>query len=187
MRNYETRHIFMVLAFAILLLSPLFVLLLPSFVANSLYITTETWYVFVSGTSYIVYSVGFLFIFLSLLIIFLLNRSKTSLYISLVCILLAGASFYVAAQNYTSLAYDSISYREIFTKEKHTYAWDEIEKVVYNEVPRDENFSNYEFYFNDGEKLILVENGLVEALRGFIKSSLTNKGIQMEIIRSDRR
>lgn len=185
MNNYEPRHTFMAVALVILLLSPLLILLLPSFVANSLHHTVGNWYVFVTGASYIGYSIGFLFLFLSALIIFLLNRSKISLGISAICILLSGVSFFIAAQCYTSLADNSISYSEIFSKEKHTYSWDEIEKVVYNEVPRNEGFPKYEFYFKDGGKIILAENGVVESLKDFIRNRLSNEGIQIEVIRGD--
>lgn len=151
----------MALSFVVLLLSPIFVFVLPPFIAEGLYFSPENWYVFVSGASYLMYSVGFLFLLLSLFVLFLLNMRKISFFISLVCVFLAGLSFYVAAQNYTSLGYDSIAYREIFLKEERIYPWSEVERAVYIEVPDQESPPEYEFYFTDGEKLTVIENDTI--------------------------
>jgi hypothetical protein len=179
-KSYESRHIFMVIAIGILLLSPIFVLILPLFVANTLYFTPGNWYVMVSGTVYIVYSIGFLFIFLSAMILALLDSSKVSIFISIACLVLSGFSFMVASQDYTSLGDDSISYRGIFSKEENTYSWNEIERVVYNEVPRGVGVSDYEFYFKDGKKFVLAESGIVEGLRNNISIRLSFEDIEIE-------
>lgn len=175
-----SRHIFMILAIAILLLSPVFVLLGPLFIANTLYHTSGNWYVFVSGASYIVYSVGCLLLFFSALILCLLDSSKPAIYMGIVSLILGGFSFVIAAQNYTNLADESISYRDIFSKEQHTYSWDEIERVVYKRIPRSKGFPKYEFHFTDGNKVILAENGIVERFRETIESRLGQEGIEVE-------
>lgn len=179
-KNYETRHIFMAIAIGILLLAPVFILLMPLFVANTLYYTPRNWYVFVSGTSYFVYSIGFMFLFLSAMILFLLASRKSSIYISIACLLLGGVSFYVASQNYIAIGDASISYRETFSKVNHSYPWSEIERVIYNRVPRSEGFSEYEFYFNDGNNMILPENGIVKGLRDSIYNRLSYENIKVE-------
>lgn len=179
-KNYETRHIFLVMAIGILLLAPILILILPLFVANTLYFTPGNWYVFVEGKSYIVYSVGFLFLFLSAMILFLLAGRKSSIYVCIICIVMSVFSFYIATQNYIALGDTSISYREIFSKTNHSYSWSEIERVVYNRVPSSEGFSEYEFHFNDGNTMILVENGIVKGLKDGIYSRLSNEKIKVE-------
>lgn len=170
----------MVIAIGILLLSPIFIMVLPLFVANTLYFTAGNWYVLVSGAIYIVYSIGFLFLILSAMILSLLDSSKVSIYISIACLILSGFFFLIASKNYISLGDDSISYREMFSKENHSYSWDEIERVVYYEVPRGGGFPQYEFYFDDGEKFVLAENGIVERLRIVIYNRLSQVDIEIE-------
>ena len=50
---------------------------------------------------------------------------------SIVFLLASGASFYFASATYIALSDDSISYRTLFSQEKHIYHWDEIEKAFY--------------------------------------------------------
>lgn len=184
MRNSEVlRYFFLVIAIAMLTLSPVFLLTAPLFVANTLYHRVGTWYVFVSGTSYGVYAVGYLFLFLAAVIIFILNIKKSSIGIGVICVILSAISFVFASQEHTSLADDSISYREIFTTERHIYAWNEIEKVVYTRVPRSQGFSEYEFFFNDGNSMKLTENGIVKQFRDSLYNRLSSEGLKIEEIR----
>ena len=180
MRGYETRHLFMAVAIALLLLSPVFILLAPLFIANTLYHTPESWYVFVSGMSYLVYGIGCFFLVLAVFMLFLLAGQKFSIIVSLALLILSGASFYIAAQNYTSLADDSIAYRTIFSKEQHVYAWGEVERVVYKHAPNADTFAEYEFHFNDGNKMTLTENGIVRGLRDGIRNRLRQENIKIE-------
>ena len=179
-KDYEMKHIFMAIAICIAVVSPVFILLLPTFVANTLYHTPDSWYIFVSGKSYGVYSLGFLFLALSPLVLFLLAGRKFSIIISLVCLLVSGLSFYTASQNYTSLAANSISYRELFKTEQHSYAWSEIDRVIYHQVKDSEGFSEYEFHFKDGNELTLVENGVVSGMRTSIRNRLKTEDITIE-------
>ena len=95
MRGYETRHLFMAVAIALLLLSPVFILLAPLFIANTLYHTPESWYVFVSGMSYLVYGIGCFFLVLAVFMLFLLAGQKFSIIVSLALLIrLAGVSLY---------------------------------------------------------------------------------------------
>ena len=181
LRDYEAlRYIFLIIAIGLLALSPIFLLTAPLLVANTLYHEAGLWYVFVSGTSYAVYGVGLLFLFLAAVIIFILNIKKSSIVIGVLCVLLSGISFVVASQEYTSLADDSISYREIFTKENHVYPWSEIEKVTYTKVPSNEGSPEYEFYFKDGNRMKLAENDLVRQYRISMDNRLKSEGIEIE-------
>ncbi|WP_172370353.1 hypothetical protein [Sporosarcina jiandibaonis] len=179
-KDYETKHIFMAIAICIAVISPVIILVLPTFVANTLYHTPDNWYIFVAGKTYGVYSIGFLFLTLSPLALFLLAERKFPVLVSIAFLLLSGLTFYVASLNYTSLSTDSISYREMFTTEKHTYSWNEIDRVIFNRVHSDEGFSEYEFHFNDGNELILVENGIVSRLRNSIVNRLNAEDITIE-------
>ncbi|QUW20549.1 hypothetical protein JSQ81_11835 [Sporosarcina sp. Marseille-Q4063] len=179
-KDYEPRHIFMAIAICIAVVSPVFILVLPTFIANTLYRTPDNWYIFVAGKTYGVYSIGFLFLTLSPFVLFLLAGRKFSVLISLVCLVLSGLTFYVASLNYTSLSTNSISYREMLTTENHTYSWSEIDRAVFHQAKEDEEFSQYEIHFNDGNQLTLVENGTVRGLRDSIVNRLNAEGITIE-------
>ena len=165
LKNYEARHIFMAIAIVILVISPVFMLLFPAFMANTLYHTAEDWHIFVPGVGYLFYGIGFLFLVLSPAIIFILNIGRKSLIFGLVFLILSSLSFYIASGPYTSLTSESISYRVLFSTEKHAYSWDEVEKAIYYEIPSDEGFSKYEFFFSDGTSMELSENGHIAELR----------------------
>jgi ABC-type transport system involved in multi-copper enzyme maturation permease subunit len=179
-KDYETRHIFMAIAICIAVISPVLILVLPTFIANTLYHTPDNWYIFVAGKTYGVYSIGFLFLTLSPFALFLLAGRKFSVLISIAFLLLSGLTFYVASLNYTSLATNSISYREMFTTENHTYSWSEIDRVIFNRMHEEDGFSEYEFHFNDGNEMTLVENSIVSGLRDSIVNRLNAEDIAIE-------
>ena len=178
--DYEPKHTFMLIAIGILALSPFLLLPFPLFIANTLYHTPDSWYILIAEKTYSVYGVGCLFLFIAAAILFLLDRSKTAIYVSIFCVLLSGLTFYTAAQNYTSLSNDSISYRALFTTQQYTYGWDEIERVVYKKALPGEGFSEYELYFIDGNKMILVENAYVRELNRALHTRLRYEGIEVE-------
>lgn len=169
LKNDENRHVFMAIAIVILVISPVFILLFPPFIANTLYHTGADWHIFVPGVAYLFYGIAFLFLALSPGIIFILDITKKSIVFGMFFLLLSGISFYIASGPYISLTNDAISYRAIFSAEKHTHLWDDVEKANYYEVPSDEGFSKYEFFFNDGTSLELPENGHITLLRGQIR------------------
>ncbi|MUK88021.1 hypothetical protein GMD78_06360 [Ornithinibacillus sp. L9] len=170
-KGYEAKHMFMAAAIGILFLSPILLLLIPSFVANSIH-HTDSWFVIVPGKSYAVYALGFLFLFLAALIPFLLDVRKKSILISVIFFLLSSTSFVIASQAYTSLSDQSISYNYLLSNEPYTYSWDEIDQIVYYEIPREEGFSIYEFHFYDGNRIEITENGIIWGLRGQIRNRL---------------
>jgi len=178
MKNYEMKHIFMAIAICIAVLSPVLILVLPTFVANTLYHTPESWHMVVAGKTYGVYAVGFLFLVLSPLALFLLAGRKFSVLISIAFLLFSGLTFYIASLNYTSLETNSISYREMFKTEKNTYAWSDIDQVFYHEVDENEGYSKFEFHFMDGNELTLPERN--RGLRDSIINRLKAEDITIE-------
>ena len=169
LQNDENRHVFMAIAIVILVTSPIFILLFPPFIANTLYHTSADWHIFVPGVAYLFYGFAFLFLALSPGIIFILDMTKKSIVFGMIFLFLSGISFYIASGPYISLRNDEISYRVLFSAEKHTHLWADIEKVNYYEVHSDEGFSKYEFFFKDGTSIELPENGHITLLRGQIR------------------
>ncbi|MCZ2259574.1 hypothetical protein [Sporosarcina sp. G11-34] len=169
LQNDENRHVFMAIAIVILVTSPVFILLFPPFIANTLYHTGADWHILVPGVAYLFYGIAFLFLALTPGIIFILDMTKKSIVLGVIFLLLSGISFFIASVPYISLTNDGISYRTIFSTEKHTHLWDDIDKANYYEVPSEEGFSKYEFFFKDGTSIELPENGHISLLRGQIR------------------
>ena len=177
---YETRHVFLAIAIVILLISPILLLIIPANVADTLYFSPDNWGVIVPGSGYVLYIVAFLFLLLASAILFLLDIKKLSIILSIVFLLASGASFYFASATYITLSDESISYRTLFSKEKHTYNWNEIEKAFYYDRLPGDGFPKYEFFFLDGNNMTLSENGHVRELSGGIRGKVVAEYVRAE-------
>ena len=179
-RDYEPRHIVLAIAICILVLSPIVLLILPTAVIGALYHSPSQLVVYVTSASYLVYGAGLLFFTLSIFVIFLLWGRKSIIFVSLICLILSGYSFYIAAQHYISIGTDGLDYQLLFSSEEHSYGWDEIEKAVYYQDEYEEVASTYEFTFHDGESVTLPENDYLEEYKHIITNLLKSEDIEIE-------
>jgi hypothetical protein len=170
----------MAIAIVILLISRILLLIIPANVADTLYFSPDNWGVIVPGNGYILYIVAFLFLLLASAILFLLDIKKLSIIMSIVFLLASGFSFYYASLTYTALSNDSISFRTLFSQEKHAYHWDEIDRAVYYDSIPGDGFPSFEFFFNDGNSMKLTETGHVKELSGGIRSMANVEYIGVE-------
>ncbi|GEN84435.1 hypothetical protein SLU01_27470 [Sporosarcina luteola] len=175
-KNYEARHIFMAIAIGILVISPFLLLPLPTFIATNMH-GTEGWVVFVPGKAYLLYALGFLFLFVSSLVLFILNLSKVAKISSVIAVLISVAFFMSAVQKYTVLADDSITFRESIWTDRHTYAWNEVDNVKFNLAAK--GFPVYEFQFKDGAEMTLPENGHIRIMRTVIERKLKEYDVEI--------
>ncbi|MDN4606287.1 hypothetical protein [Sporosarcina highlanderae] len=175
MYNYEARHIFLVIMIVILIMSPLLLLTMPTFIASNMH-GMQGWVVFVPGKAYLLYAFGFLFLFGSAFILFILDLSKVAKISSIVALLISVAFFVSAAQNYTLFADDSIAFRESIWTDRQSYAWDEVEIVKFDLSVT--SFPKYEFRFKDGKEIALQENGYIRVFRSGIEGKLKEHRIE---------
>lgn len=180
MRNYEPRHIVLAIAIMILVISPIVLLVLPTAVIKTLYHSPSQLVVYVTGASYLVYGAGLLFFSLSIFVIFLLWGKKSVIFVSMICLILSGSSFYIAAQHYISIDQDGLAYQLLFSSEEHIYRWDEIETAVYYHDEDEEVASTYEFIFHDGKSVKLPENAYLGEYKNFVNNLLKDEGIEIE-------
>ncbi|WOV82968.1 hypothetical protein PGH26_08425 [Sporosarcina jeotgali] len=172
----------MVIGIALLLLAPAAIFLLPNFVANSIYFKTGSWFIFVSGGVYLVYTVAFLLLIAAFFVLFIMYMNKKSILISLGLIVLAGVSFYIASLNYTMLSDDRITYRPLLSFQSHSYAWGEVDEAVYKSVPADDGKSEFDFKFKDDVTLTLTVNRLFMKFLSPIENRLSHEGVEMDKI-----
>lgn len=176
-KNYEARHIFLAIALGVLVISPFLLLPLPTFVATNLH-NPMGWVVILPGKAYLLYALGFICLFASSLILFILNLSKAAKISSLISLLLSVFFFAGAVQKYTSLADESISFRESIWSDRHSYAWEEVESVKYHQAT--DGFPKYEFHFKDGNQVTFSENGHIRMWRTAIEGKLKKHAIELE-------
>ena len=180
MKNYEPRHIVLAIAISLFVLSPIVLLVLPTAVIGVLYHSPSQLVLYATSGSYLVYGAGLLFFCLSVLIIFLLWGRKLVMIVSLICLVLSGSSFYIAAQHYIAMGTDGLAYQLLFSSEEHIYRWDEIETAVYYQDESEQIASTYAFTFHDGESIDLPENAHLAEYKFFINNFLEEAGIELE-------
>lgn len=178
--QFGKRHVFMVISLLMLVTTPFLVFLLPNWNANNLYHTPSNWYVFVEGSTYGMYAVGFVLLVVGSAVLAVLDCSRKAIYIAILCVVLAGSFFYVAGRQYIALADDSIRFRDMFSK-GYSYQWSEVERVQYNKYPAENEFPNYVFHFTDGHSLNLIENRQLSAMRESVKHRLKMEGIAIDV------
>lgn len=170
----------MAIAIGIIFLSPILLLLLPSFIANSIHPTPGYWHVFVPKESYLMYGIAFLMLFIAPLTIFIFDVKRITITVGILFLCFSGFFFFFASFHYISIGSDSIKYREGFFEVEYEYCWEEISRVKYNEVPMSEGFSEYNIYFMSGNMINLPENGKIKEFRRAITNTLQEKNIIIE-------
>jgi hypothetical protein len=160
-RNYERRHYFMAIGIAILFISPLLLIIMPSFVVNSLYHEPGTWVVVVPSNSYILYGAGFFLLVVAALTVYFFNVRKIAVLISIGFVMISSLLFYYGTKPFRAISDQGISYREEMTGEINTYTWEDINYIYYYDVDWSEGFDQYEFFFEDGKHIQVTQNGSV--------------------------
>lgn len=178
--SYSNRHIFMALGVGLVFLSPVLLLLIPSFIANSIHHTSGSWHVLIPKEGYITYGVAFILLCLAPFIVFIYDMKKNSIIIALTLVFLSGVFFFLASFHFISIGSQSLLYREGFFEEEYLYSWDDIKKAEYAEVPRTDGFSTYNIFFEDGNAVSLKENGIVRNYRRAIYAKLNERNIAVE-------
>ena len=183
-RRYENKHIFMVASFGIALLIPVFLLLLPSAIADVLYFDRANWIIYLPFEIYLTYGIGLLLWLVSSLLLWLLNLNKWSIIFTGAAVLCSGALFYFASQAYIIIKDDSIAVKSLFQSEEKVYSWNEIEKVVYYEVPPEQKGNSViQLVFTEDKIIELSENGYVAP----IKTAMFDKvrKLEKEVVYAD--
>lgn len=158
-REYNIKHIFLVIAACVVLFSPIYILLMPNIVADTIYYDRNSWLTYVPSINYWVLGISVFTFALCFVLLGLLKSWKISIPTALIAFALSVVTFYYASLSYISLNEDQISYRKMFSTEKEIYQWEELNKVSYYMVDeKSEELPYYNFYFNNGEKFTIKEN-----------------------------
>ncbi|WP_449621573.1 hypothetical protein [Robertmurraya sp. Marseille-Q9965] len=156
-KNYETRHIYFTIAIMIAILSPIFYFFVPQTVGDVVHYKEDTWYVSTPKENFTSFAVACGFLFIASILLFFLNIRKLSITLSVIFLCLGLFTFYIASQSFVSLSNEEISYSSLFELKKHTYQWEDIQRVIHyrNETG---SFSEFELIFTDGNRARLDDN-----------------------------
>jgi hypothetical protein len=180
-KNYETRHIFMAIGICILIFSPILLVFVPQNVSNAVHYTENLWYVFTPGMNFVVYAIGFLLLFISTMLLFLLDIKKIPIILSLISASFAVICFFVASQSYESLTEDFISYSPLFSLKDYTYPWNQVKSVTLNEYKR-EGYSEYKFVFTDGNSMKLRDDKYFKVIQPRVNEKLQEMNLGIKVV-----
>lgn len=176
----EPRHVMMAITFGVFLLSPVFLLTAPIFIAISMHGVPDSWVVLAPAKSYLFYGIGLLFLFIACFILFLLRLNKTSKWISAVCVLVFILFMAEGTQHYVGVATDDVSFKRGMFASEQRYPWSEVEVVTYREFPKEGGFPKFDFHFTDGDVMTLPETEHVRRLHNAIREKLTKNDIEYQ-------
>lgn len=171
----------MAIGISIVLFSPILLLFVPQTVANSFHYTEKLWYVFTPGVNFAVYAIGFLLLFISSMLLFILDIKKFSMILSLILASSALVCFFVASQSYKSLSEDFISYSPLFSFNDYTYAWNEVDSVILIDYKR-EGYSEFKFVFTDGNSMKLRYNKYFRAVQTRFYDKLQEMNLNIRVV-----
>lgn len=161
-REYNIKHIFLVIAACAVLFSPIYILLMPSIVADTIYYDRESWLIYVPSINYWIFGISLFTFALCFILLGLLKSWKISIPTALIAFTVSLFTFYYASLSHISFNGDQISYRKMFSTEKEIYQWEELNKVSYYMVENNsEDLPYYKFYFHNGEMFTIKENTYV--------------------------
>jgi ABC-type multidrug transport system fused ATPase/permease subunit len=155
-RSYQTKHIYLAVSVIIAVFAPILYFFLPQTVADIVHHKDEVFFVSVPQENFYTFGVGFVFLFISSMILFLFDIRKLSVIFSILFLCIAFATFFVGSQSYRTLAQDNITSSSLFSFEKEIYTWDQVTQVIHhrNEMG---DISIYEFVFDDGNSIRLKD------------------------------
>jgi len=159
----EPRHLFMVLGICLFLFSPLLVIFLPLIVGETVYFNRDNWIIYLPKINFVLVGLSTLLLIIAFVIPWLKGIHKISIISAILFTVGSGVVFYGASKSFVTLSNDQMTFRQPFGQEKQIYTWEQIEHVKYFdnedniEVPQ-----SFMIYFEDGEKLELVQGGMLD-------------------------
>lgn len=178
-KNYQTKHIFLIIAILTAIFGPISYFFIPQTVADIVHHKDGVWFVSVPKENFTTFAVGFLFIFIASMTLFLLDIKKISIIISILFLGCAFAAFYLASQSFGSLSTENITYSPLSTTEKYTYTWEQVDKIIHHRTESGD-ISNYEFVFNDGKSFTIKDSPYFKSKSLKFNKQLMESNIEVE-------
>ncbi len=174
----ENRHVFLAITICMVLLSPLVILMVPVFVAQTFFYERGYWLINAPSVNYILYAIGLALLIIACVILWLKDINKFSIVsaisLSVACfVLLFGASL-----SYEKITSSAVTLSGPFSSNEKIYSWEEVEKVDYFLHKEHAEGRYFIFYFSDGATWTLEQSGYVSSE---VRSNIERKLSELEI------
>lgn len=178
LHQLDASHTFLSLGMGSIGLFPLLVAIIPSTLAKTLHETTSTLLVQVPKDAYILYSVGFGLLTIMFFLFYALKVNAKAKIISVVIGLVVLFCFVDASQRYVRIASDSVAFKHSLLSEPSEYKWEEVEKVVFREIPKEGGFAKFDFHFTDGKVMTVANDRYLKPYRKVLEKKFNDDGIE---------
>ncbi|HWI47296.1 MAG TPA: hypothetical protein VNU45_03605, partial [Rummeliibacillus sp.] len=157
-RDYHP-PVLLVLSICTLVFSPLVILLMPLILSETIYFDRDNWIIVTPNVNYILIAVSSLCILFILLLFYFFKINMYSLSIGSGLLIISLLLVYASAKSCIIISEQGIQTQGPITK-KHTYDWKDIKRID-NQLEKSAGTRrHYIFYFHNGEKLTIMQNGL---------------------------
>ena len=170
-----------VFGFALLLLSPLVLLIGPLMYVESVYFDRNYFLLITPKQNFVLLGIALGLIIGSLFLLAWKRRVVTYVIVGF-CIIASGITGALSFKSYTAMDEQGIIFQQY--GDQQTYHWGEIAMIVY-EIATPSEAGNYRFTMNDGEQIEIKENGKMERLKGKIYSFARSYSIELTEIERD--
>jgi len=173
----ENRHVILVIGICTLLLSPLIIIIGPTFIAQTLFYERGFWLIQASPANYILLTAGFVLLIAAFIFLWWKDIGKKTVIVAGILALGCVVLFYGAITSYEKITPSAITLKAPFV-EKKVLDWEEVEKVDYFLYKEHSNDRYFMFHFKDGSTWRLNQSGYVTSeVQSNIERKLNKLGI----------
>lgn len=178
LNQLDSSHTFLAMGMGSFALFPILLIVTPMMVAKTLHETPSTILLQIPQSAYVTYGIGLLLLTITCFLLSFLRVSKKAKQIGAVIVLLAVFCFVDASQRFARLGWDTLAFKKSIWSETYEYTWDDIDKVVFREVPIKDDTAKFDFHFQDGNRMTLSNNEEMKAWRKKIEQKFEDDGIE---------
>lgn len=172
---------FFVFGFALLLLSPLVILIGPLMYVESVYFDRNYFLLITPKQNFMLLGIALGLIIGSLFLLAWKRRIVTYVIVGF-CIIASGITGALSFKSYTAMDEQGIIFQQY--GDQQTYQWGEMAMIIY-EMATPSEAGNYKFTMSNGELIEIKENGKLERLKGKIYSFASSHSIEINEIERD--
>ncbi|WOV87357.1 hypothetical protein QWT69_16135 [Sporosarcina oncorhynchi] len=178
LHQLDASHTFLSIGMGSIGLFPILLAIIPTLVAKTLHETRTTLLVQVPKEAYFLYGIGLVLLTITSFLLYFLKINKKAKMISAAIGLLVLLCFVDASQRYVRVATDSVAFKSSMLSKEYVYTWEEVEKVVFRELPKEGGFAKFDFHFNDGNIMILANDNYMMRYRKLLEKKFSDDGIE---------
>lgn len=178
LHQLDASHTFLSLGMGSIGLFPVLLAIIPTVLAKSLHETRNTLLVQVPKDAYILYGVGFGLLTILFFLFYILKVNTKAKIIGVVIGAIVLFCFVDGSQRYVRIASDSVAFKQSLLSEPSEYKWEEVEKVVFREIPKEGGFAKFDFHFTNGNVMTVANDRYLKPYRKVLEKKFNDDGIE---------